>query len=294
MSETIYISGYLKKTVRGKGIVKELNGLGKTIMQIPDSLHSGNEWCRDYMPVKATDDSFVLFKYCPAYLIGRSSYEKTIPDQLAICNHFSIPVVENKVQDIIMDGGAIEIYGKKAMISDRVFHENNCTWQKGTPTIYNRIKLLLRLDELIVVPSDPWDFTGHVDGLVRFINDSEVLINDYSGMDQQIRNESKFVQEKYHLWKYNFEQTLSNAGLKAISLTCTVHQNKSDKAATGVYMNFLKLDDKIIMPEFKDQDENNKKAARILKSAYEREVIPVETTLLSEEGGIINCVTWTK
>jgi len=294
MSQTIYISGYLKKTIRGKGIVEKLNALENEIVQIPDKFHANNEWCRDYMPVKATDGTYVLFCFLPSYIVGRSSYEKTIPDQLAICHALDIPVLDDKVHDIILDGGAIEIRGKRGIISDRVFSENHAVWNKGKPYIYEQIKDLLRLDELIVVPSDPWDFTGHVDGIMRFIDETRVLINDPAGMDKRINSESKFVREKYNLWKKNFLQTLDEAGLESIPFTCTIHQNESDNSGVGEYINFLKLKDKIIMPEFAGQDKTNKAAKEILQDVFEREIVGIESTILAEEGGVINCVTWTK
>jgi len=295
MSQTIYISGYLKKTIRGKEIVEKLNALENEIVQIPDKFLANNEWCRDYMPVKATDGTYVLFCYLPSYIVGRSSYEKTIPDQLAICHALDIPVLDDKAQDIIMDGGAIEIHGKRGIISDKVFYENHTVWSKGRPYVYDQIKELLKLDDLIVIPSDPWDFTGHVDGMVRFIDDNRVLVNNLAGMDKHMKEkESEYTQAKFNLWKQNFNQTLEEAGFKSIPLTCTVHQNISDNSGVGEYINFLKLPDKIVMPVFEGQDNAYKQAFEILQSAYAREVVSIEASKLAEKGGVINCVTWTK
>jgi len=294
MSQTIYISGYLKKTIRGKGIFEKLNTLDNDIVEIPDGAHSNNEWCRDYMPVKAADGSYVLFRYLPSYIVGRKTYEDTIPNQLAICHELNIPVLDDKVQDIILDGGAIEIHGKKGILSDRVFADNHAVWEKGQPVIYGQIKDLLKLNKLIVVPSDPWDFTGHVDGMVRFIDEKKVLVNDLSGMDEYMKKESESVQMKYKLWKKNFQRTLLDTGFELIPLSCTIHLNNSDSSGVGEYINFLKLKDKIIMPEFKEQDETNKSAKEILKDAFGCEIVGIEATALAEQGGVINCVTWTK
>jgi len=223
MKEKVYISGFLGNTIRGRHIAAGLKTiLGENLIEIPDPLHAKNEWCRDYMPLKASDGTNVLFRYMPSYLIGTAD-EKTIPDQLAICRELNIPVKDDKVQDIIMDGGAIEIYGAKGIISDRVFNDNYTGWDKGTPFIYEEIKSLLKLDELIVVPPDPWDEFGHVDGLVRFIDESTVLINDDSDFEEIIEPGYDLI--SYMKWRVNLLKTIEKAGLKTVLLPLTALDN---------------------------------------------------------------------
>ncbi len=291
MNQTIYISAYLKKTIRGKHIAAELKSiLGDSLKEIPDPLHAKNEWCRDYMPVKASDGTHVLFRYMPSYLMGSIKYEKTIPDQLTICKALDIKVKDNMVQEIILDGGAIEIFSKKGIISDRVFYDNYPVWNNGSPLVYHQIKDLLKLDELIVVPAHPWDFTGHVDGMVRFINESTVLVNDDSEADEII--DSEYDLKTYKLWQKNFKKSLENSGLTTIPLTCTALDNDDDDSAEGIYMNFLKLTNRIIMPSFDSRNKYNKAAKSILEKAYGLPVHEIEALELAMKGGIINCVTW--
>ena len=240
------------------------------------------------MPIRNCQNELILFVYNPSYLREYQTYRNTIPNQEAICNNLNLNVSPS---DIILDGGAIEIYGNKAIISDRVISENTTSWKKGIPELLDEIKNLLNLRELIVVPSDPWDFTGHVDGMVRFVNDKKVLVNDLSGMDQKMKEEDPKIQIVYNNWKRNLCKSLENAGLKSEPLPCTVHRNESDESAVGVYMNFLKLEKCIFMPTFGDPD-NDDNAKSVLNKWYEREVIPIEATDLAERGGIINCVTW--
>ncbi|HET6559773.1 MAG TPA: agmatine deiminase family protein, partial [Prolixibacteraceae bacterium] len=60
----------------------------------------------------------------------------------------------------------------------------------------------------------------------------------------------------------------------------------------GIYVNFLLLEDIIIMPGYKnDTDEI---AAEKLKKLYHRTVKTIKATELAKQGGMINCVTWTK
>lgn len=293
--ESIYISGHLKNTDRGKHIAKffvenfskEKNNI--KVKVIPDNLHSRNEWCRDYMPVKAADGSLVLFKYMPSYMQDRKDYRAMIPDQKAICDHLKLDVVES---DIILDGGAIEICGDKGIISDRVLTENTTCWNNATPEIILEIKKLLKLKELIVVPSDPWDFTGHVDGMVRFVSEKQVFINDYSGSADFINSDSDYNKLKFIRWYNNLMDSIGKAGLNIAIFPCHSHINENDDWAIGVYLNYLQLNNYIIIPGFGDHP-NNFQAKGIISLYFrDKEVIQVEATELAKRGGIINCVTW--
>jgi len=291
MANKVYISEYLRNTYRGKPVYDDLKTLEKkgkiTLAEIPNNK---NEWCRDYMPVKGSNSQLTLFKYRPPYLIGSESNEKTIPDQKAIVT--SIHPTYADLTEIIMDGGAIEIFEKKGIISDRVVSENSSKWIDFKPEVLERIRLALALDVLIVVPSDPWDFTGHVDGMVRFINGQHVLINDMTGVDKTLDKYTRYEQEQYSRWKINFLDTLNSSGLKVSSLTCAMHKNSKDEDATGIYLNFLILDDLIIMPNYGGLETENEEARMQLKELYNKEVYPIRVDKVAEKGGAINCITW--
>lgn len=295
--QKLYISEYLRNTDAGRNIAKMLCSLEKDssleieVIQIPNPLNNKNEWCRDYMPVKATNGDMILFTYNPSYLQDRKFDRETIPDQQKICKKLGLMT---KPSDIILDGGAIEIHGKKAIISDRIITENTTSWQNEIPELLIKIKALLKLDELIIVPADPWDFTGHVDGLVRFIDADRILINDLSGLDEKTEKDNdEYVKVIYKKWKYNLLMSLENANLTSLVLPCNVHKNSRDESAEGIYMNFLKLNNCIVIPVFNDKD-NDKKAQAMLESLYNKRVITIEAINLAKKGGVINCVTWTE
>ncbi len=293
MTKEIFISEYLGKTKAGKDILQSLQKFVKEhnrykLREIP---YNKNEWCRDYMPVKNAKGDLIQFTYNPSYLREYKTYRKTIPeDQQKINKALKLNIKE--YSDIILDGGAVEIHGKKAILSDRVLLENTTSWKGTSPVLIENIKSCLQVTDLIVVPADPWDFTGHVDGMVRFVDAGTVLVNDLSGLDKKMKNENTKIQEVYEKWRTNFDNTLENAGLKSRQLPCTVHRNEKDVWATGVYMNFLKLYDFIIMPVFGDKENDNKAKVK-LEETYDREVFTIEATELSKKGGIINCITWT-
>lgn len=288
----IYISEYLGKTNAGKGIAEFFKDCLTTkydikVIEIP---LNKNEWCRDYMPVKNAKGELIQFTYNPSYLRAYPTYRKTIPeDQKAINEHLGLTI--KQYSNIILDGGAVEIIEERALLSDRVLSENTASWTGIQPELPGKVQNLLEIKDLIVIPADPWDFTGHIDGLVRFITPGKVLINDMSGLDQVMQKENKKVRMIYEKWKESFFVTLSNNLLKPVTLPCTVHRNDQNESAVGVYMNFLKLKQCIVMPVFNDK-EIDQAAKDVLEREFDLPVEEVEANKLAEKGGIINCVTW--
>jgi agmatine deiminase len=77
-------------------------------------------------------------------------------------------------------------------------------------------------------------------------------------------------------------------------LPCMVHDNEQDKDATGIYLNYLLLDDLILMPSYTKHQKANEVAHKILEKHYNRKVIDIIADDIAKHGGVINCVTWTK
>lgn len=80
--------------------------------------------------------------------------------------------------DINLDGGNVVMYGNKAIITDRIFPEN-----PDRP----REELLTELSRL-----PEYDFTGHADGMMRFVDSNTVLVNN---LDQDFKYMKKAIVE---------------------------------------------------------------------------------------------------
>lgn len=292
MKQTIYISGHLKDDVSNK--VKYGEHVYRQLKKIADinikeiENHSKNVWCRDYMPVKSSTGELVHFDYSPGYMMDSEKWKARRPMRDDLQKELKINCPK---PDIILDGGAIEIHGTTAILSDRVFRDNALPEEK----VIAELKKRLHLERLIVVPQHPFDFTGHVDGMVRFIDDKRVLISEMLA-DNKIKERevetNHYRKQLIDNWYYAFKYSLINAGFKLEELPCTSHLNKNDKSGRGIYLNFLKLDGLILMPSYK-QDEDFI-AQKKLETLYGAKVIMIDATELSEEGGMINCVTWTE
>lgn len=273
MKKSVYVSHLLKDKFPSviKNIGKILEKYNYNLKEIRDT---NDIWCRDYMPVRAYGGELVRFTYKPSYLQSSEANIKSITniDEILSWGKWTY-----RKTDIILDGGAIEIYQDKGIISDRVFSENPGV---APEQLIMDIKRLLELNTLTIVPAHPDDPFGHVDGLVRFIDRDTVLIND-------------FTREYRKNWVLKFQASLINAGYVTESLPYRAHDNKGDDAE-GIYANFLKLPNLIIVPSYTFSKED-KHAAELLARLYPgRAVESVYATDLAKKGGIINCVTWSR
>jgi agmatine deiminase len=286
--EIIYISAHLGNTIFGKPVVaqlkKELEPRGYTIIEIEK--HNNNDWSRDFLPVKASNGKLVKFIYAPIYLTEAIKWKKTIPDVKQILSDLEIEDYSDS--DLKLDGGAIEVFGDQAIVSDRVLRENIDKF--SIDETLAKIKEKLALKRLIVVPEYPDDFTGHVDGIARFIDVNTVLVNAESPDNEYELNRYK---KKMHTnWYYSFHSVFKNMGIKTETIPYTFYKDEKGKDCLGLYTNFLKLDELIVMPEYKMPEDD--KASEILQRLYERPVIRIDSRELAKKGGMINCVTWEK
>lgn len=287
--ETIYIAACLKNEPFGLQLIEELRSkLGAfygndPLKEIENT--KTNIWCRDFMPVKESNDKLVKFKYEPIYLTEIIKGKKTIPDVHQILK--ALGIEDYTESDLKLDGGAIEILGNQAIVSDRVLRDNK---ERSISSVLSEIKNLLSLKKLIVVPQYPDDYTGHVDGMVRFIDEKTVLLNNEVADDLNITN--LYKRKMHNNWYYSFAMALEEHGLKTVTVPMTDYIDNENKTHLGLYINFLKLNDVIVMPSYETAEDDQ--AALILEKAYKLPVISINSRELAKIGGIINCVTWEK
>lgn len=228
-------------------------------------------WAVDYMPIQVTKNRFVRFSYKPDYLVSTKQWTKTISDVDAICNSIGIKTIKS---DIILDGGNISKWKNKVLMTTKVFLENR---DKSELQLIEEIKNLLEIDELVFVPIEKGDWLGHSDGMARFLDINSVLINDY-----------KVDKPKNHI---DFLAALHNAKLKWNIIPFTCHLNQDPDDATGLYLNYLELENHLFLPIF-NQKSDQLAIDRIKEFFPLKKIIPIVGTEPAKNTGIINCLTW--
>lgn len=227
-------------------------------------------WAVDFMPVQISKDKFVQFTYNPDYL-QKEDEQETISDVDSICKAINLTTKKSK---LIVDGGNVSRTIDKVILCDKVFHENKNIPEKD---LIKQLKELFEVDKLFFVPWDINDFTGHADGMVRFIDSDTVLINDYSKENPEFQR--------------CFRMSLHNAGLDWIELPYNPPNDPTLISAKGLYLNYLQMKQAVIMPTFKSKIDEQ--AMKVLENVFKGQTIAtVDSNELADEGGILNCITW--
>jgi len=268
-TDTLFVSDLLEKKQPAvfASLHSALNGL--PIQIIPGT---ADIWCRDYMPIQLDQDRFCQFVYAPDYL--RDDPELVTPPETC-----RLPLMKHYRQEqIVLDGGNVVASRTKVILTEKVFTEN--------PTI-PRASLVKRLEDIfqaecIFIPHDPEDDAGHSDGVVRFISEDRVLINDYSTVDPDYGEKVRNV--------------LEEKGLAVDMLPLFEEKGPRRPAgflsAVGVYINYLRVANIVVAPAYnRPQDEL---ALRKLQHALpDARVSQVRCRRLARKGGVLNCVSWT-
>ena len=219
-------------------------------------------WARDYMPVQVSKEKFVRFRYTPDYLQDSPEYK---PDTSAILSELAIQVIDS---DIVVDGGNVISCGDKVIMTDKIIREN---------PHYQRHKLIDTLSqlleaEIILIPEDRYDEYGHADGMVRYMGNNCVLLNNYYDLDKKLR--------------------------KRLLATLSPHFDIAElhydeyTVKSWAYLNFLHVGQHIFVP--KPEDKLAAIAFRQITEAYQEcECHQVDgCDSIVREGGALNCCTW--
>lgn len=232
-------------------------------------------WCRDYMPIQNSESDFVQFTYFPDYLIS-PKYISTLTLPAEVVTTIDINRINT---DLIIDGGNIVRSKSSIVVTDKVFKENK-TLREGE--VIAQLKQLLKVDNVYVIPKQPDDYTGHADGMVRFVDDYTLAVIDYSYQNA--------------VWRKKMDAALIKTGLKIVSFPNYVSKERNadgDFTAIGNYINFARVGNKILFPLFGLAGERDIQAMEDTMALYPTcEIIPINGLDFAEEGGVLNCITW--
>ncbi len=264
--ESVFVSDLLRR--RHAAIVASLRqALGQDLGVIPNTK---DIWCRDYMPVEIGPGRYVQFQYRPAYLKGCP--------QLRTENAGALLRLRNcKSSRLVIDGGNIVGYGGTAILTNRVYQDNP---RVGRAALRRRLCEELEIKKLIVVPTEPGDILGHADGVLRFVDERTMVVNDYRMVAPAYGQAIEAVLRRHGFATVRCPYKPSNAvGPDGIP------------SAVGVYINFLQTKRVVFCSIFGQKADD--RALRLLEEVFPKlRVVPINCRELADCGGVLNCVTW--
>src|ERR1019366_1934216 len=139
-------------------------------------------WIRDFAPIATTTNhNAIKATYYPQYFpMNEKIYAKqddTVGQVLAEKLKMNIINLMCNNKRVILDGGNFIHNGNGIGITtNRIIADNE--WL-SIDEIRNTFEEQLGISKLIIVPVEPGDETGHIDGIVRFINETTIVVAAY-------------------------------------------------------------------------------------------------------------------
>ena len=220
-------------------------------------------WARDYMPVYS-NGHYVSYVYNPDYLQNDKQYiTDNIDDVFDFAN-------DSKVSTkLIIDGGNVIVCGDKIIMTDKVLKENpELTKEEVIEEIERTFSA-----KLVLIPWDTYEEYGHADGMVRFVSDGHILLNQYKDIDPELR------------------QKLLDALSPYFSKISELEYGKASSTNSWAHINYLQVVKFILVPQLGIM--TDKLAIEQISRVFpDSKVIPVDVKGIVKNGGALNCVSW--
>jgi agmatine/peptidylarginine deiminase len=190
---------------------------------------------------------------------------------------------------LIWDGGNLVTNGDIGIITARILKENP---QYREAQIADMIREYLQI-EPVFVPELAGDVLGHGDGYVAFLDERTAIVSEYPA--------------KWHESDRAYVRTLAELlheyGIEVVRIMDCPEEASRGRAregkidsARGIYVNFLRLNEAFIVPQFSfeailQEDDYNSLGKSIL--AKYGDVIPIDCDRLAMFGGVLHCISFT-
>ena len=222
-------------------------------------------WARDYMPAYA-NGHYVSYVYNPDYLQSEKN-KKYITDNVEeVFDLSNDSVIKTK---LVIDGGNVIMCGDKVIMTDKIFVENSGLSKEEVVAEIERVFSA----KLVVIPWDKEEEFGHADGMVRFVSDNHVLINQYKDIDPELR------------------QKLIDALSPHFAKISELEYGKASSQNSWAHINYLQVDNYIFVPQLGIM--TDKLALEQISKVFPTsKVVPVEVKGIVKNGGALNCVSW--
>ncbi len=233
-------------------------------------------WARDYMPIQVSKNEYIEYRYDPDYLQSVMYRNiKSYPD--IICDAINCKTIKT---NIIIDGGNVIKSNNVVIMTDKIVKENARSYSPDE--LRDKLQDLFQVERIIFIPWDKNEYFGHADGMIRFIDNDNVVINGY-----------------IDYYSNNFKNQLYDA-LKKNNINCCGKFNftvkKQEVKKNWAYINYLQTKDILLIPQLGiEEDSQAMEQFNNLFPEYaeSNKIIPIDVVDIVAKGGALNCISWT-
>lgn len=264
---TILISS--ETTTRYKKFTKDIRSFCSKQKIGLSIVEATNPWIRDFAPVNIGNTNY-KFNYQPYYHLT-PKYREPNPPQTSEFDPYFSEITELK---ITTDGGAILVDDSRKIILLSKAHNT----PKFNAYFGDRGYTVIQLNP------DPQDFTGHLDGIYRLVNNAILYSHSLDGL---IDNQ----------WHEDNIALLKTYGYNIIAL-CDMAELINWHLYLGIYMNFLLVEKFILIPRAKNAKASRSfhalmeaRIAIFFMSQFDLETVWINCEETINDGGAIHCLT---
>lgn len=261
-NQKVYFSQHLTAYSCWQNIKQALEENGIAYGLLPNTK---DVWARDYMPAYS-NGHYVSYVYNPDYLQNEKD-KKYITDNIA--EVFDLSNEDVTSTKLVIDGGNVIVCDDKVIMTDKIFDENSSLSKEEVIAEIERAFSA----KLVIIPWDKEEEFGHADGMVRYVSDNHVLINQYKDIAPE------------------FRQKLIDALSPYFSEISELEYGKASSSQSWAHINYLQVDNYIFVPQLGIM--TDKLALEQISKVFPTsKVVPVEVKGIVKNGGALNCVSW--
>lgn len=285
VKDSSFANEYRNKCLK-RGILNKIE-----FVEFPDLF---DIWVRDYAPLTTTEMGInvpVKFEYSPAYV--EEKYKKHVSFDNKAGSMLGEKYVNKGERSLYFkwDMGNLTHNGKgTAIVTNRLISDNQSV--NFEYELKSMLHVFLGLSNIIFIPVEPEDETGHVDGMVRFIAEKVLVVGAYPNHSPNHNFMNKLAE--------NLKTDLGDdyTIIRLLNAEPEDYESEGIGSAVGNHVNFLRINDLILFPYYNDQI--SKQPLLDFKSELEEnnlniQVVPVdipEINKLARKGGVLNCISW--
>jgi len=192
--------------------------------------------------------------------------------------------------DFVLEGGSIESDGKGTILTT-----SQCLCNPNRNGGLTKEEVESKLKEYLGAKRILWldhgylagdDTDSHIDTLARFVNKDTIVYVKCEDHSDEHYEALKLMEEQLQRFR-----TTEGTPYQLIPLPmCEAKYDEAGNRLPATYANFLITNDAVVYPTYKDK--SDVKVAEILKAIYpDKEMIPINSLKLIEEGGSLHCST---
>lgn len=231
-------------------------------------------WMRDFATINP--EKPVQFVYTDASMSKAEARET----QRAFTKFAKAQNLEFETTNLVLDGGnVVDNYNGRVIVTTRFLEDNEHLNYKEAKEV---LKHLLHADEVALILADD-EVLAHADGMVAWIDDDVLAINDYSATDPEFHD------------NLVTDLRASFPDVKIVTVPVAfddggVDSTKGIGSACGINLNLVATYKTLYVPVFGNEIE--KEVLEIIQKNTTKNVVEVNANNICLFGGSVRCTTW--